>query len=84
MAICESCNQEMTTADACTLKTYGDFVDEVERYRIPYDGLDGERCHDCNVVKGALHHPGCDVEICPCCGGQAILCDCTGEQEDEW
>ena len=36
-------------------------------------------CHDCNVVKGQLHVPGCDVERCPKCYGQAISCGCADE-----
>ena len=33
-------------------------------------------CHDCLVVKGQLHVPGCDVERCPACGNQCISCEC--------
>jgi hypothetical protein len=34
-------------------------------------------CHDCAVVQGQLHVPGCDVEQCPRCEGQLITCPCT-------
>jgi hypothetical protein len=33
-------------------------------------------CNDCGVSKGALHLLGCDVEQCPCCGVEAVSCDC--------
>lgn len=34
------------------------------------------KCHNCDVVAGQLHIPGCDWEICPTCGGQMLRCDC--------
>ena len=38
----------------------------------------GIHCHDCGIINkpGTLHHPGCDIERCPICGGQAICCEC--------
>jgi len=39
-------------------------------------GSDGERCHDCGAKVGHYHHPGCDVEECPSCGGQILGCEC--------
>ena len=39
----------------------------------------GKRCHDCAAVPGEYHVPGCDVEECPACGGQALGCSCIRE-----
>lgn len=33
------------------------------------------RCHTCGVRIGGYHHPGCDLDTCPVCGGQAMLCN---------
>jgi hypothetical protein len=40
---------------------------------------DEKPCHDCFAIKGEFHVPGCDVEECPVCHGQALGCDCIEE-----
>lgn len=36
----------------------------------------GDSCGDCGAMYGWFHDPGCDIEVCPRCGGQAITCNC--------
>ena len=78
---CSTCDNEMTDSIPCTLAEYDDFTDGVTRQRIP--NQTGYTCHDCKTPDGGLHHPGCDAERCPGCGGQAIGCDCTDPDEDD-
>lgn len=44
---------------------------------------DGHTCHDCGIVRGGVHHPGCDMERCPRCGGQLIGCGCLSDEGDD-
>lgn len=84
-AKCDDCGQRMLVADGCTIKYY-EFPDGEVVERIPYGGY-GEstshRCHDCGAKGGHYHHPGCDNERCPRCGGQAIGCECTQSDEEK-
>jgi len=75
VAECFACRQEMTEKVSCTVEIFADFVDG-ERRRFPYPEDEEWECHDCMVLPGGLHHPGCDNERCPRCLGQAISCDC--------
>lgn len=83
MTKCRWCDQEMNKANGCTANNIVKFKDGSEMESIPYHNefLSAERedlirCHDCNCLIGEKHHPGCDMERCPKCGGQIIGCDC--------
>jgi hypothetical protein len=79
MAKCIRCKKEMcaestTTCEGnCMVK----FPDGAEMEPIPFSPPDPTiRCHDCNVTAGGCHHVGCDMELCPRCGGQLLGCSC--------
>jgi hypothetical protein len=95
VAVCSFCNQEMTVAEGCvttpiTIKgrAYANVRFGTEPGYRKRRGRPVARCGDCNVVMGAVHHHGCDMEVCPRCRGQAILCGCVWDDEvhltDAW
>jgi hypothetical protein len=64
-------------------------IDGVDFDRVRYGdeeedwGAKDHPCHDCAVLKGQFHVPGCDGERCPRCKGQMIGCDCPVDSDDE-
>ena len=75
MAVCELCHKEMLTGASCVVEVLHQdgvplFLDRVRR-----------RCDDCGVKRGGLHHLGCDMQRCPCCGRQLISCGCWFDED---
>jgi len=73
-ADCKHCRNEMKPGSNCTANMYAVYEDGVVCMTLRHD--DDGVCYDCNVGPGMHHHPGCDLERCPRCGGQMIGCDC--------
>lgn len=89
MGICWSCKKEMSDASVttCTGNTIIKFPDGKTLQPIPYDPKDARfprwfRCPDCNVVPGGIHHPNCEQELCPNCGGQLLTCPCFDSESE--
>ncbi len=83
MAVCAFCKREMLTAKGCKKVPIVHNKKSYEPIKFGDDGYGspGERCHDCGALYGNYHHPGCDMERCPVCGGQLISCGCIDETE---
>ena len=90
MAVCPYCNGEMMEGISCRPDPImsGDTIYEPIRWG---DELESRRwvidfpCRDCRTPPGGVHHPGCCVERCPACLGQAFGCECLADSdEDIW
>jgi len=83
MATCGWCKKDMSDnhVNSCEGNMVVEFPDGTKLPASTYhfDESDG-RCHDCNIKHGGFHHPGCDVERCPRCGGQLITCGCLNKE----
>lgn len=83
MAICPDCGMEAGDQTAsCTREhfslgnslvpriRYGD-----ERRSLTWYEFE-DRCDDCGVETGGVHHRDCAIEQCPLCGDYAAVCYC--------
>lgn len=61
------------------IDAYYDYGPEMRQRWATWPGGWPANCRDCATPQGGLHHPGCDVERCPRCMGQAISCGCKWE-----
>lgn len=83
MAICKWCDQEMTAGSTVSCEDNESIeIGGRDCFSIRFMPKDLGRCHDCNVAPNGFHHPGCDMERCPACGGQLISCGCLDDVED--
>jgi hypothetical protein len=90
VAVCEVCGGEMMEEISCRSDP---IIIEGRAYepirwgeeRRPKHLPQPDVCSDCSAPLGGVHHPGCCVERCPACLGQALWCPCftVDEQWDD-
>lgn len=80
-SVCEFCGHDMRAGVGCDMNGDVMFDDGETLCAVPYGcelGFDmtiaPEHCRDCRTPLGLMHHPGCVVEQCPRCTGQAVGC----------
>jgi hypothetical protein len=83
---CSYCGNEVGAVDGCTIETFDDFADGIERTRVRFgeefrDYTPAFRCPGCGVTVGNFHHEECGYEHCPRCDGQAVSCECLEDAD---
>jgi hypothetical protein len=80
---CGVCKLEMQDGVSCVEESVDINGEDFPQVPFHVDGAPADHhCHDCKTPLGGFHHPGCDMERCPKCGGQLISCGCLEDEED--
>ena len=92
MPICPTCEGEIAERISCLsapVEIDGELFDPIRWGDERGSRRSGKRwrvdapCRDCGTPPGGVHHPGCCLESCPKCFGQALGCPCFGDPDDE-
>ncbi len=78
-ASCDDCGQEVLASDGCNDRPKplrGGIYRRVRFGEETRQQTTAARCGDCGAKRDWPHHPGCAVEECPRCEGQASTCGC--------
>jgi hypothetical protein len=84
-AICSDCGGDMLVVATCVDEEVELVDGTYPRVRWGFEGDDWGRpapCGDCGVQLGGIHHWGCDIEGCPRCRGQLLMCDCVPDADE--
>ncbi len=79
MAKCNFCTLDMSDDNVKSCVGNQTIINGKEYMRNTQYHDVNDRCHDCNIVNGNIHHYGCDMERCPSCDDQFMCCGCKIE-----
>ena len=87
--VCRRCGKDIDSLETSSCVVYVNitFPDGLTMPHVPYDPARDigeiypaeyrgpqQRCRNCLVAPGGIHHLDCPMERCPRCGGQLVEC----------